>query len=279
MRKLTQVSVMCALLGLASGCHAGGHAHHAQAVSESEAIFVTGEGDASAAPDRMRLNLGVEAKSESLQEAMKDCQQRSAALQEALFKLGVQKKDLRTGQFSISQQREPVIVHIAEPVAAVAAPSTTPSAPKGKSKATAVDVAPAPPRIEERWIERYVVSNTLEVVYPDLGRAGELITAAVAAGANNSWGISFEVADPKPLQAAARESALKDAKARAEQLAAQTGVKLGRVLSISEGAEGGSMPPMPMYKMAAAMDASSLPIEGGEAKLRASVHVVYAIER
>jgi len=275
MRSIALVSVMCAGLAFSTGCHPG-HMHRRVPVSENEAIFVSGEGEAKSPPDRMRLQLGVEAKAETLDAAIADSNKRSHALREALLKLGVAEKDMKTGQFSIQQIREPVVISYAESPPA-AAPASSPA--KGKP---AVTTAPAPmpiTRTEERWVERYQVSNTLDVTYPDLSRAGELISAAVAAGANNSWGLSFEITDPKPLQNQAREAALVDAKARAEQIAKATGVKLGRVLSVSDGGNGGGgpTPPMPMYKMTA-MD-SSVPIEGGETKISAAVQVVYAIER
>lgn len=279
MRSIALVSSMCAALALLSGCHAG-HGRHPVAVSDAEAIFVVGQGEASATPDRMRLQLGVEAKAETLEAAMADGTRRMTALREALYKLGVAKTDLKTGQFSISQVRDQVMVSV--PSAPVASPTSSGSQtarPPGKQeKASAQPVEPAPMHSEERWVERYLVSNTLEVVYPDLTRAGELITAAVAAGANNSWGLSFELKDTKPLESRARAAALEDAQARAQEMAKATGVRLGRVLSVSDagGYGGGPVPPMPMFK-AAQMEA--MPIEEGQTTQHASVQVVYAIER
>ena len=281
MRTIALISVMCASLALASGCaHGHGGAH--VAVSDTEAISVSGEGDAKGAPDRLRLQLGVEAKAESLDAAMADCQARSTALREALLKRGVAEKDIKTGHFSIAQIREPVMVTYTDPAPIPApGPKATPSKPGASGKPTAtVATAPAslPTRVEERWVDRYLVSNMLDISYPDLSRAGELISSAVAAGANSSWGLSFELSDPKPLLAQAREAALTDAKAKAEQIAKATGVKLGRVLSVSDGGDSGGGGPVPMYKMAAMAD-SAMPIDGGETRVRSNVQVVYAIER
>jgi uncharacterized protein YggE len=261
---------------LSTGCAGGGTSRGAAVpVSEAEAIFVTGEGSASASPDRLRLNLGVEAKAETLDAALRDNSARMTALRDALIKLGVTKQDLKTGQFSISQVREPVVI-------SVASPPVPNSKAQEASPQMKVGVAPASSETqvmhhEERWIERYVVSNTLEVCYSELARAGELITAAVAAGANNSWGLTFEVTDEKPLEKKAREAALVDAQERALQIAKTTGVKLGRVLSVTDGSGGDVVPSYgPMMKMAA-MD--SMPIEGGQTELRLSVRVAYSIER
>ena len=276
MRSIALVSSMCAALASSIACHPA-HSRHPVAVSDAEAVFVVGHGEAAATPDRMRLQLGVEAKAETLEAAMSDSTRRMSTLREALFKLGVAKSDLKTGQFSISQVREPVMVQVASAPPAV--PAAQPSRPPGKpEKIVGQQGESIPMHAEERWVERYLVTNTLEVVYPDLTRAGELISAAVAAGANNSWGLNFELKDSKPLEARARAAAIEDARARAQEMAKATGVRLGRVLSVSDagGYGGGPVPPMPMFK-AAQMEA--MPIEEGQTTQHASVQVVYAIER
>lgn len=277
MRSLAWISLVSVSLALSTGCAAGsGGRSAAVGVSEAEAIHVSGEGEATARPDRMRLNLGVEAKAETLEVAMKDNVARMTTLRDALLKLGVKEEDLKTGQFSIAQVREPITVTVASPeVQTTKAPAPQAGTKRGKMVPT--DIAlPQPMHTEERWIERYVVNNTLEVTYSELERAGELITAAVSAGANNSWGLEFEVKDKKPLEKTAREAALKDARERAEQIAKSMGVTLGRVLSVTDGASGESGPVYgPMMKMAA-MEA--MPIMSGQSELRMQVRVVYAIE-
>lgn len=265
-KSLLWMSAACVGFLALSGCHAG-HQRHAVSVSDSEAIFVTGEGEITAKPDRMRLNLGVEARAEKLEEAMADNVKRMTSLREALLRLGVAEKDLKTGQFSVSQVREPISIRTTE----------TPSAPSGELATSS--------RVEERWVERYLVSNTLEVIYPDLTRAGDLISAAVQAGANNSWGLQFEVTDPEPLQDQAREAAIANARKRAEQIAQAAGVKVGRVLSINEGNSSGVQPyinptrGMRLESAAFAADSSAaMPIEAGETKVRQFVQVAFAIE-
>lgn len=273
MRAFAWISFLAMNIALGTGC-----AHHGPApsvpVSEAEAIYVSGEGKAAGRPDRLRLHLGVEAKAETLDEAMKESTTRMTSLRAALIKLGVTETDMKTGQFSFSQVREPVTVMVPMPTTKEASSSE----PAPRTKVMSTEAASDPKmHSEERWVERYVVTNTLEVCYSDLERAGELVTQAVAAGANNSWGLSFEIADPKPLEEKARQEALLDAKKRAKQIAAVAGIKVGRVLSVSDGSVGESGPVYgPMNKMAA-MEA--MPIESGQTEIRRSVSVVYAIER
>jgi uncharacterized protein YggE len=68
----------------------------------------------------------------------------------------------------------------------------------------------------------------------DLSKTGELLQEALEAGANNVGGISFSVADPKALQQKARDQAIADAQAKAEQLAAGLGAQLGPLRQVSE---------------------------------------------
>lgn len=229
-------------------------------------LAVSGEGEVHARPDLVHLTLGVEVKNENLDLALADATKRVNALRDALLRLGVREADMKTGQLSIGTFREPVTVHVTH-----AAPAPERSAGKAAPAVEPTVVA------EERWVERYVVSTNFDVKFSKIERTGELVKAAVAAGANQSWGIAFELADPKPLTDEARALAVKDARRRAEQLAEASGVKLGRVLSVNEGAE---VPgPMPMYRMAAkAMESDSIAVQGGETIVRANVSIVYAIE-
>lgn len=257
MRRTLGMSLVCLTWMASTGCAGGaGGAGASVPVSEAEAIFVSGEGKAFGRPDRVRLNLGVEAKADTVEAALADNNTRMTQLRDTLTKLGVTAEDMKTGQFSISQVREQLVVVQASP----------------SKEGGAVSHHP-----EEQWVDRFVVNNTLEVCYSNLEKVGELITAGVKAGANNSWGITFEVKDPKPLEKQAREAALLDAHERAKQIAKTTGVELGRVLSVTDGS--GAQERGPYGGMSKAASMVSVPIEGGMNEVRMNVGVVYAISR
>ena len=109
------------------------------------------------------------------------------------------------------------------------------------------------------------------------------LVAVVLVGAHlrhAAWSLfqTLGLDDPEPVLDKARLEAVRAAKARAALLVGAAGVKLGRVLSISEG--GGYVPPMPMpmYRMEADT-AKAVPVEGGEVGLMASVTMVFEIEQ
>jgi uncharacterized protein YggE len=122
-------------------------------------------------------------------------------------------------------------------------------------------------------IQGYTASTTLTVRITALETAGRLVDAAIADGANTLNGLSFGLADPRPVEDQARKAAVADALARAQILALAAGTHLGPIVSISEG--GGGQQPMPMlYKSAAD---SAVPLAAGEVGVSAEVTIVWQL--
>ncbi len=120
----------------------------------------------------------------------------------------------------------------------------------------------------------YRVSNTVNVNVRDLGMVGDVIDAAVQAGANRIFGINLTVSDWTPTQDEARSQAVSDAQRRAEDLAQLVGMQLGEVLSISE-VVGGGVSPLP--RMATAASAGPA-ISPGQLDYTATVQITYALQ-
>ena len=181
-----------------TGCGAGHHSNCAMPASQQaiRSVTVVGHGEAMGKPDVARTSLGVEASAATVQEAMDQTTAKMNAILDALKKMGIAEKDIKTANFSISIERpypEPGPMPAMEPVAAPVAPVK----PGGKAAATAT-VAP-PPRPMPTTI--YRVNNTVEVVVRDVSKASRVVQAAVDAGANNVWNVSFAIDDTKALEA------------------------------------------------------------------------------
>jgi len=260
-------------LMMGSGCahqHAHGphpHGPFGGGMGMGTGVSVVGVGEVKAAPDIARTNVGVEARASQVEQATAEANQRMAAVISALRAAGVADADLRTHSLSISFERDyqppppPVPVETA-PVKATA----------GKAAVTAVaEPAPAPAGF-------YRVSNMVEVTIRDLQRASQVLSAATSAGANQLWGISFEVADTAPLVAEARAKAVDKAKQIAEQLQQLTGVVLGPIVAVTDGAATPG-PVMPMMAAARAELAnSSMPVERGELTVTHQVTILYSVK-
>jgi uncharacterized protein YggE len=86
----------------------------------------------------------------------------------------------------------------------------------------------------ELQLGSYVASKTLRVIVRDPARVGDAADAAARAGATLLGGFRVRAADESGARKAALEAAGKDARAKAEALAATTGRQIGETVSISE---------------------------------------------
>ncbi len=126
----------------------------------------------------------------------------------------------------------------------------------------------------------FQASQSLFVKVRDLDKAGDVLTAAISAGANQAGGISFEVENPDAAKALARTEAITKAKEKADILAKNLGMSVGKMVGFSED---GGMVPMPMMArgvgggaMDYAMEKIQLPT--GDQEITSSVTLVYELQ-
>jgi len=86
---------------------------------------------------------------------------------------------------------------------------------------------------------RFQANNMIEVRLRNVERVGEAIAATTDAGANVVSGPDLRVADPNAANRSAYANAYRAARARAEAYAEAAGLRVGRVLAISDGGETG----------------------------------------
>jgi len=178
----------------------------AQNSEKSGTISLNGIGEVVSAPDMAIINSGVVTMEKTARAALNA---NSAAMGQlfALFSAaGIEKRDIQTSNFSV----QPQYIY---------------------SDRRDQNGYPRPPRISG-----YQVSNNVSVKLRDLDALGALLDSAVSVGANQINSISFAVNDTAPLLAKARRAAMADAIAKAQLYAEAAGVKLGEIVSISEGA-------------------------------------------
>lgn len=106
----------------------------------------------------------------------------------------------------------------------------------------------------------YQASNRVSVILRKIDRAGEVLDALVAAGANDLSGPSFSIENDEAAKDAARKRAIERAQARVRAYADMFGYDGAKVLYISESIEGrGPMPEMAMMKVSDGMVAAAAP--------------------
>jgi uncharacterized protein YggE len=235
------------LAAVVAGCAATQAAPQAAPSAASQElsryITVVGRGKVSLVPDVAEINVGAEASGSTVSEAKAEVDSRMEAIVVALKEMGVTDEEIQTSHYSIYYEREPFY-----PV------------PRGEGAQEAEGV--------------YRVSNMLRVTIKEIEQVGEILDAVVEAGANQMYGVSFTISDDESWQSDAREKAMADARARAEDLASLAGVKLGEVLSVSEVI--GSSPIVVEREMAQAYGGGG--VAPGELEISLQIQVTFAIQ-
>ena len=131
------------------------------------------------------------------------------------------------------------------------------------------------PRYNERnEAQGFTASNSVSATVRQIARAGAVVDAAVAAGANQVHGPNLSSGDQTELYREALEAAVANARASAQALASASGLALGRVTAIVEG--GAAPQPLPFAAADKALEAGSTPIEPGTQQVTAVVSVTFA---
>lgn len=123
----------------------------------------------------------------------------------------------------------------------------------------------------------YRASNTVNVKFRDLKRSGAILDALVREGANQINGPSLTIDKPEEAYDEARIKAIAVGRRRAELYARALGMRVVRILSVSEG--GGSFPgPMPVaYARDAAMAVSKTEISPGTQDIQVTVSISFEL--
>jgi uncharacterized protein len=137
------------------------------------------------------------------------------------------------------------------------------------------DVSVMPRGNETGQIQGYFANNSVQALVRRIAGAGAVVDAAVAAGANQSSGPSFDQSGRDAVYRGALRAAVADARTKAEALAAESNASLGRVTRIVEGS---ADQPIPMYERALADSAkAATPVEPGTQEVQAMVTVTFEL--
>ena len=125
----------------------------------------------------------------------------------------------------------------------------------------------------------YQAGNSVAIRLHDLTRAGAVIDALVAAGANQIGGPTFRIENEDHVLDEARTAAVAKARARAELYARAAGLHVSRILRIAEGGAEPPVRPMPMMRaMSVAADSPATPVAPGEVALNAQVTIDFELQ-
>lgn len=231
-----RLSILALLAVALVGCGSGIASDQAD-----RTLTVVGTGRVRLVPDVAEINVGAEVTSDSVSEAKDEVDERMEDIRAVLDDLGIASEDIQTAQYNIYYESSP-----GRPEPAGDEPTT----PEGV----------------------YHVSNTFRVTIRDIERVDDVLDGAVDAGANRVYGVNFTVSDPDQWESSAREDAVADAQARAEELAELSGVTLGPIVRVSEIVGGAGVPRV------AAEGLGGGGVAPGEMEFSMQITVEFAIE-
>jgi len=166
-------------------------------------ISVSADAKVSAPPDIATLSFGVQTgRQPTAQAAVGNLKKNIDSIIAAVEKVGIEKKDIGTENFWMN---------------------------------------PAYDYVDGTQVPRgFEATQSLRVKVRDLNKVGDVLSVATAAGANQAGGVTFSIDNPDELKATARKEAIEKAKAKAEVLAANLGMRVVRMTGF---AEDGQVPP------------------------------------
>ena len=205
-------------------------------------IAVTGTGEIILVPDMAYINVGVHTEAEDVSTAVANNNRQANDIIKAIAKLGIEEKDIQTSNFNVYTMNNYDNM--------------------GNVTGTS-----------------FSVDNTLYIIVRDLPKLSEILDAALVAGANQIYGINFDIADRQAALARARDLAIEDAQNKAQSVATTIGVTLGKIQNVNivnnsyvqsaAGYQGGGMG-------SADTAASTVPISAGQIVVNASADLVFA---
>jgi uncharacterized protein YggE len=201
-------------------------------------LDISATGEVSRMPDLATIAAGVVSRAATAGGALQDAATRMARVREALRRAAIADRDIQTSTISLN-----------------------PEYSYAKDQ---------PPKVSG-----YSASTQLSVRFRDIANAGKILDALVAVGANQISGPNLSVDKPEAALNEARTKAVAIARARADLYARSLGMRVVRVVSLSESS--GYAPP-PMVMMAARGERDQAAIDPGEQKLQVSVSMTFEVQ-
>lgn len=204
-------------------------------------LDVAAEGRVSRVPDVATIRAGVVTQAATAAAALGEQGTRMERVLAALRRAGVQPRDIATASVGLSPQYR--------------------------------YVENQPPQVTG-----YQATNTVAIRFRDVARAGGILDALVAAGANQIDGPELAIDRPEAALDEARTDAVRIARTRAELYAKAAGLRVRRIVSIAEaGSDGGTPRPPIAFARGQTADAKT-EIAAGEKDLSVTLQVRFLLD-
>jgi len=205
-------------------------------------LDVNASGEVTRVPDLAIISAGVVTKAATAGSALQQAATRMQRVRAALKAAGVEDRDIQTSNISLNPEYR--------------------------------YVNNQPPQLTG-----YGATNTVTVRFRDIANAGKILDALVKEGANQINGPTLTIDKPEAALDEARAQATAKGRARAELYARSMGMRVARVVAVSEsGFSHPVPPPMPMMERAMAGQAADSKIDPGEQKLQVNLAMTFELQ-
>lgn len=222
---------------------------HPNSIQPETTLNINAEAKINQAPDIAYISAGVTEERASASEAMSAQAAAMNGVFSALKAAGIPAKDMQTSGLSLYPRYDYIEVKQRD------------GSVRGEQK-----------------LAGYVATNQITARVRDLDNLGATIDSLVKAGGNTFSGVTFAIENDAEIKNDARAQAMKTAIAKAELYASAAGLKVARIVTISEGYEYSPQPVM-MARAEMAMDAAPTPVAAGEVGVTASVSVTFELTK
>ena len=134
------------------------------------------------------------------------------------------------------------------------------------------------PENQSPQLTGYTASNQVTIRFHDIRNSGKILDVLVAEGANQINGPSMTIEHPEAALDEARAQAIATGRARADLYARALGMRVLRVVSVSESGGYAVPPPAPPMPMMASAERAYTKIEPGEQKLQVNLSMVFELQ-
>ena len=203
-------------------------------------LDITATGEVTRVPDVAVISAGVVTRSTTATAAIQENADRMERVRAALKKAGIADRDIQTSNLSLN--------------------------PEYRYENN------QPPQLVG-----YTATNQVSVRFRDIRNSGKILDTLVTEGANQINGPNLTIDKPEGALDEARAKAAAVGRARAELYARALGMKVVRLLSVSESGGYAVPPPMPVMMRAQSADASTK-VDPGEQQLQVSLAMTFELQ-
>lgn len=211
-------------------------------MSPERTVTVTGYAESKEKNQIANFSAGVNAVKDSKEEAVKEVNDKIAAITAAVKTFGVDAEDIQTQSLSVYQRQDSVWDN----------------------------------GVQKSRPGQWDVNNTISITLRDVDRASAMADLLTASGATNVYGPNFQLDTSKKATDALMADAIADARVKAEAMALASGTSLDKVISVSEGSSANSI--YPLYAARDGLGGGGAAVEPGSTTINKTVTVVWSLK-